>query len=234
MSEMLADFRTRVQSLSQVPTTVVDSDATDADIAKAVNEYSRKRPLVTTKAFSAATNSNTYTLTDIVAGWGERYQVEAVSYHVSSGRRIAVDENCWQVQETDGAYSLFLQDYLEVDGERVTGSPSTYYLTYTYPHTLTAVATTVRADDLEALSYLAASYCCSRAARQASDEKASTYVSDVVDYQSIADKWHKAARELKKVWEEHVKGRTGGNSAQGEWDIRSARGRMIWHGSRRF
>lgn len=234
MSETLATFRTRVQGLSRVPTTVVDDPETDKQIGKAIKVYDRKRPLVVTTAFTASTSSNLYTLTDIVAGWSERYAVKDVLYRTSSGKRDPVDGNAWEVQETDGTYALYLQPMIDIDEEYLSSFPTSYFLQYSGPHTLTADTSTIRDEDLEALASLAASYCCKVAANEASDEKDSTYVSDVVDYQNIAEKWHKAARELKRDWDDHIKGRTGGHSSFGEWDLKSSRGRMVWHGSRRF
>lgn len=236
MSETLSDFRTRVQNLSRVPVSSVSNAQTDEQIAKAVKEYSRKRPLVRTKEFSASNSSNLYPLTGIVTGWNESYAVQDVLYRVSSGRRPSVDGNSWEVQEDEGVYTLFLQPSLDTDDEVIVSSPPQYFLQYSGPHTLndTLAECTVRDEDLEALSYLAASYCCIVAANEASDQKDSSFTSDVVDYQTISDKWHKAAGKMKKVWDEHIKGRTGGHSSRGEWDLRSSRGRMLFHGSRRF
>lgn len=209
MSETLTAFTTRVNNLHSAPVTVVTSAKVTQAIEDALAQYTDELPLEVSVALPSS-STGVYTLTDTVAGWDETHQLLNVMEY-SAGDFTPLDSNGWQVYELAGTYTLRIRAGTE---------STTLYLVYTYPHTLTAGATTIRARDLNPLAYLAASICCTMAAAATSDKKSSTVAGSSVDLGSIPTKWLEMADKFKDRWDAHLVKFQESGGGWAEWDFR--------------
>lgn len=238
--EIRSDFRTRVLNLSRVPTQTateqqkISTVQLDQAIDDAVQTYSDELPLETSVELTT-NSSGVYTMTDVVAAWGEGYHlVDVVQSY--AGERVPLDNNYWEIYSLAGVWTLKISPraYGAPDYEQYYASASTH-LIYTYPHVLdddTAASTTIRSRDINAVASLAGAIACEMMAAEAADQKASGIPSSPVNYGAIQDKWLKQADRLRRRWDEHVGKFQSVADAWGEWDIQTIVGRPLFHSRR--
>lgn len=195
----LSEFETRV--LEKIPNVSV-TDLTllqkTANLSQAVSEYSRLKPLEKTDD-KAANGSYEY---DLPSNWVADFSVfRKIEYPAGVSQDPSdneIESEKYGVYKTASASKLRFYE--------TSPSSGTIRRTYTIKHTLaaTAEATTIYANDGDAVCALAAAFCCFDLGRHYAQDS-SVYISaDAVDRRGKSSKYLEAGRSLVKEYSIHM------------------------------
>lgn len=235
----IADIRTRAvlrikdaaQSLDVSPAT----DAIDAAIVSAIEEYGKVRPSVAA-AVVAGTGAFKYSLTastPVLAGFDARLSVITsivYPYDATAQDIQKLEDDDWNlVRLADGLW-LWFSDVVPASGQ-------SFLAEYTKPHTCSASALTVEASDYEAVADLSASLALLVLANNYVQSIDGSIAADAVNRQSKASEYRSMASAYRKAYELKMSSgsATGPAMAIAEMDRSDSAGADYhFHGRRRF
>lgn len=233
MSISRANLRTAVRDVARVTTTHLTDSRLDRAINHALRQMSQDKPQTLTVALGSDSDL-LYTMTDVIAAWGEGYFVRDIHY-MSNDILKPIDPNAWHYYELAGVGKLKITEVLDEQDELWSSSSTAYYVEYGYPYSTSDDPIVIGSLDEDALVALASARAAEQAAAEAADQKNASFSADVMNYQEIIDKWLKIARRQESIYQKHIDStpEAGSNGGFAEWDLKNSLGSMIFHGSPR-
>jgi len=195
MTITIADFRTKVGIIIKDTAGILSLTATSGDvdqlILSAVEFYSKRKPRMLYQKYTGNGGYSYAMPTSWVDGFSD---IRSLEYPSGEQVPVYLQTEDWEIHTDDtGSKIRFLDDSPGISESFIVG--------YTVPHTLSAAASTIYANDFEALCYLAASYCCKAISKSYAQSSEPIINADAVDYKSKSSEYAKRAEELYKDYE---------------------------------
>lgn len=185
----LATFNALV--LSRVPDvdSIMDSDERDAAVLAGLETYNRHRRQ-TLVVDAAGENDAELALP---AGWVAEYsELKAVEYPVGEVPPVLLDHDTYEVYQKPAETVILLHQHTPADTETVR-------LTFTAPHEIDALSSTVPAQHEKALADLAAGHLCEWVSAHYSSSHDSTLAVDSADHQSQGREFAARAKRFRAL-----------------------------------
>jgi hypothetical protein len=205
----LETLRTEARNFAGVNAKTVTQPPTEHDkesscLQSAIEEYSRKKPLLST--LDIVTNGASRYLLE---GWSDVNTARLVRLYVN-GKFWVVDDRDWRVRQSEGAWYLFLADVLQ--GE--------IQLEYYGVHVVSdAINTTVPDAHKEPLAHLAAYYILLAAANKMAENANSTIGADSVSQNEQSKAYSFQSKDAFATWERFLNGSKTNRSTRVNWDL---------------
>ena len=207
---------------------LADAEVTQA-IEAAVRTYSHDRPRTIVSAISGDGTSVDYRLPARWV-WGFSHIID-IEYPAGEQYRVLLDEEEYEVLDT--ALGGIPRRLLHFPALTLESGTNNVLVRYTGRHSHTDQLDTIPPDDLDAFTWLAASYGAEMLAAQSAASSRPTIEADSTDHQAGEERWSSVARRLRKLYDEHIGagGESGlaGASAFVDWDTTMSSG-MPWLG----
>ena len=187
----LAALRTLVADRDRASAAPVSDEARDRAIDGAIKRYSLDRPRTLVVAASAAGGA----FLVLPEGWDPEFsQVAAVE--CPPGQVPAVNLDGVELRQTPTGVVIALPDALQAGTD--------YWLHYTAPHLVDEASSTIPAADIEAVASWAAATVLDQLAAARSGDTAPTLDVVKVDQGSTGRDYAARARDLRKLYRDHV------------------------------
>ena len=198
-------------------------------IEAAVRTYSHDRPRTIVSALSGDGSSVDYRLPARWV-WGFSHVID-LEYPAGEQYRVLLDDDDWEVLDT--ALGGIPRRVLHFPSITLEAGTDNALVRYTGRHVHTDQLDTIPPDDLDAFTWLAASYGAEMLAAQSAASSRPTIEADSTDHQAGEERWSNVARRLRKLYDEHI-GAGGENGLAGasafvDWDTTMSTG-MPWLG----
>jgi hypothetical protein len=197
-----SDYIAAIDSLVKGDHPLVSADKILA-ISAAMKKYSKDKPRKVVEDESG-TGAFDYAIS-LLADWADDFStIREVEYPVDDDDETpdVLDEEQWMIYEKPaGKYLRFLDEK--------PATTETIRVTYTALHTCTVTACTVPSIDEDAVKSLCAAQFCEALAGYYSQDQDSTIDADSVDHTSKARDYASRAKQLRKIYNDHVGAKDG-------------------------
>ncbi len=164
-------------------------------IQQALKEYSQVRPLITAQDYAG--DGTTYDLT-LPTGWQDGVStVQQIEYPAGQRQPIYLEADAWQFYLAPAGKKIRLVSITPSTG-------TTLRLTYTKPHLIDAVSSSVSGVDEEAVADLAASIGLTDLAAVYANTQSPTITADSVNYGDKSRAYLDIAEKLKTRYRKHL------------------------------
>lgn len=194
----LSEFETRIdEKIPNVSAVDLTALQKTANLGQALSEYSRIRPLEKTDEKSGDGGYEYALPSNWVADFSIFRKIEYPAGTSQDPNDDLIEPEKYDVYKTSATSKLRFFDISPTSGY-------TIRRTYTIKHTVTATASTVLANDADAVCALAAAFCCFDCGRFYAQDSDSYIAADAVDRRGKASKYLEAGRSLVKEYATHM------------------------------
>jgi hypothetical protein len=193
-NKVLADYQNEVDSLVQDRAADLQAPDRDKAIDHAIERFSQARPRIVV-ADVTGTGGSDYTPP---SGWIEQFStIRQVEYPTGNVPATLIEDGDFEVYRTTTAEKIRLLKAKPLASEN-------FRVTFPGLHSVTASAGTIGDGDFRAVCHLAASIACQMLANMYSQTSDPTIQADSVEHKSKAFEFSQRARDLLKVYREHI------------------------------
>ena len=205
----LDDLRTRLDQMLQDAAERLSLAARDAAIFQAISDYSRDRPRRVVLDVAGAGAYDLALPVDWVAGFSH---IVSIEYPAGQREPVLLESGAWSVYTTPAGTVIRLLDMIPQSGKTVR-------ISYTVPHLENA--TTLPAQDLDAVVDLAAAIAFEKRATLVAEARDPTLAADLVGSRARAEDFAARAREARRRYNERMgkEGQPGAATGTADWDI---------------
>lgn len=198
MADSITTFRARVlEKVPNVSTDELSNAQTDANVQQAVSQYSRLRPLEKVDEISGDGTYEYALPSDWVSDFSIFRRIEYPAGTSQDPNDDVIEPEKYCVYKTASTSVLRFFETTPTSGH-------TIRRTYTIRHSVTADASTVFANDFNAVCSLGAAFCCFDLARRYAQDTESLLAADSVDRRGKSGKYLEIGRGLLKEWATHM------------------------------
>jgi len=194
----LSEFQTRVnEKIPNVELSDLTTLQKTANLGQALSEYSRIRPLETVDEISGDGNYEYALPSDWVADFSIFRRIEYPAGTSQDPNDDVIEPEKYEVYKTSTTSKLRFFETTPTSGKTIRRK-------YTIKHSISDTASTVFANDADAVCALAAAFSCFDCARHYAQDADSFINADAVDRRGKSAKYLEAGRSLVKEYATHM------------------------------
>lgn len=169
-------------------------------IWQAIETYSVDRPFTTAYYYTGDNNSFDFPLPPKYI-WGFS-RVVSIEYPASQQIPASLEYLDWEVR--DQVLGMQPVRYLHMRTVIPDTTANNMFVVYTTRHAYSSEYSTIPKEDMDAILWLAASYCATAVATKFASSSDSTLDADVVNYQTLQSKWRSVSKDLRELYIKRV------------------------------